>query len=189
VLCETKGQWLRREQCFSHYFLPNIPYFWDTRSTTARAHAIDPKGFQVSLICAGFEKALPEEYSCLHLEAGSMVWVREVELHLLSAPVMFARLAVPYSAITNVFQRIPYLGNHPLGGYLFRLGGITRKPFEIKCLQKGDRFYEKLTKFQENKPLELWARRSIFTYRGENLLLTEVFLPEYVRVFGGKDRS
>lgn len=185
MLSEIKSRWLLREQCFSQKCLTNIPYFWDSHSTTARARTIDPKGFQVNLISAAFKKALPDEYQCLSLDPASAVWVREVELDLLSTPVMFARLIVPYSAITDVFHRIPYLGNQPLGRYLFRLCGITRKPFETKRLKKGDRLYENITQSQENKPSELWARRSIFTYQEERLLLTEIFLPEYSRIFGG----
>lgn len=170
--------WQNHKRCTSI----DIPYFLSATSTTKRAHQIDPKGFEIHVRHAGFQKILPEEATCLKIDLRQIAWVREVHICLLSIPVMFARAVVPYPALENDFRRIQFLENSSLGHYLFHLPMIKRQPFEIKCFQEGDNLYDDLTACEDNKPNALWARRSVF-YLQYSLLLTEVFLPGYIQVF------
>lgn len=171
-------KWRNHKRCIPI----DIPYFLSATSTTERARRIDPKGFEIHLRHAGFERALPEEAICLKMDLRQIVWVREVNIYLLSIPVMFARAVVPYCALESQFRRIPFLENASLGAYLFDLPMIKRMPFEIKCFQEGDCLYDDLMAHEDSKPNALWARRSIFCLQS-SLLLTEVFLPGYMQVF------
>lgn len=146
---------------------------FDSRSTTQRAYAIDPKGFAVDVLTAGLGKPKLEECRALAMPSTSWAWVREVKLSVLSTPVMFARLIVPYPALEKTFRPIQYLGRRSLGHYLFKQHGIKREPFEFKRLKLDDWLYDRIVC---QKPSELFARRSIFRYQGSALLLTEVFL-------------
>lgn len=158
----------------------DIPYFLDGKSTTQRAFTVDPEGFEINLQNAGLKTAMPDECLSLGISRTAYTFVREVELRLLSTPVMFARLVVPYFALETVFRQIKHLGNQSLGRYLFKLSGIQREPFEINKLSAGEPLYECMMPPHSKKPAEVWARRSIFRYKKAPLLLTEVFLPEYM---------
>jgi len=165
----------------------DIPYFLNAKSTTLRAHLIDPKGFKINLLNARLEKAMPDEALSLGIALRSYTWIREVELSLLSTPVMFARLVVPYFALETTFQPIKHLGNRPLGRYLFKCFGIKREPFKIKKISVEEKLYTQIMQYREScfgktyqkKLPDLWARCSVFRYKKAPLLLTEVFLPQY----------
>lgn len=174
---KTSRQWSSQD-------LPiDIPYFLDTKSTTQRALAIDAKGFEIDLQKVGLGKAMNDECLSLKISPRSYVFIREVNLLLLATPVMFARLVVPYCAIETVFRPIKQLGQQSLGSFLFKLAGITREPFKINRLSVGEALYERVMQCHKTKPAQLWARRSIFRYKKASLLLTEVFLPEYSKIF------
>lgn len=175
--------WLS-QQCFPQSGPVDIPYFLDPQSTTDRALTIDPKGFEIYLMNNGFAKAMPEEYQCLGIDLQDIVWVREVELRLLARPVMLARAVISCAALEHSFNQIKYLGTQSLGYYLFRLPDIRRSPFEFKQLKQGNELYQRALPYQGQNPSDLWARRSVFSYQEEHLLLTEVFLPQYSQVFG-----
>lgn len=175
--------WIIQKRWSFHDIPTDIPYFLDTKSTTRRARIIDPKGFKVNLLHAGLQKPMEDECFCLGISPRSYAWIREVELNLLSIPVMFARLVVPYFALESAFRRIKYLASQPLGPYLFKLPGITREPFQIKKLRRGEWFYERSRPVE--KPAAIWARRSVFRYKASPLLLTEVFLPPYSHIMKG----
>lgn len=177
--------WLTRQQIFS--FSPNhIPYFWNTHSTSHRANSIDAKGFKVTLITNAYQKAYLEDYQRLEMDACQTIWIREVKLELLSAPVMYARLIAPYASIEKSFRRIPYLDTQPLGRYLFQIPNIIRQPYEVKLLKKEHPLYKKINCLINIDATDLWARRSIFLHNESKLLLTEVFLPQYLSVFNKK---
>ncbi len=128
----------------------DIPYFLNAKSTTLRAHLINPKGFKINLLNARLEKAMPDEALSLGIALRSYTWIREVELSLLSTPVMFARLVVPYFALETTFQPIKHLGNRPLGRYLFKCFGIKREPFKIKKISVEEKLYTQIMQYRES---------------------------------------
>lgn len=177
--------WIIRKRWSFQETPPDLPYFLDAKSTTRRARSIDPKGFTVNVLHAGLQKPMTDECLRLGISPRSYTWVREVELNLLSTPIMFARLIVPYFVVENAFRRIKYLGNQTLGAYLFKLSGITREPFDVKKIRRGDGLHERIMSHQNKKSAPLWARRSVFRYKALPLLLTEVFLPSYSHIMKG----
>lgn len=179
--------WLKHKRWSFQNIPQNIPYFLSAASTTARARNIDSQGFEIHLRHASFGKAAPEECECLGINLRDCVWIREVSIRLLSMPVMFARIIIPYPALEKSFRRIKHLDELSLGRYLFRLPEIKRGAFEIKLLQQGDFLFEKMVALKTYPAIsssdKLWARRSIFRKQQSTLLLTEVFLPKYSDVF------
>ena len=89
----------------------DIPYFLDAKSTTERAFMVDPEGFEIDVRNAGLKTAMPDECLSLGIARTAYTFVREVELRLLSTPVMLARLVVPYFALETVFRQIKQLGS------------------------------------------------------------------------------
>ena len=63
---------------------------------------------------------------------------------------------------------------------LFKDPTLQRSAFEIARLQRGDRWHAKAQHVIQDILPDLWARRSLFSLRGNSLLLTEIFLPDIV---------
>jgi hypothetical protein len=74
------------------------------------------------------------------------------------------------------------LGNRSLGTLLFTHPLVKRHPLYFKALQPHHPLYQSATAALDELPSRLWARRSLFTLRGAPLLVTEVFLPEILKL-------
>jgi chorismate--pyruvate lyase len=74
------------------------------------------------------------------------------------------------------------LGNRSLGTLLFTHPLVKRHSLHFKVLQPHHFLYRSATASLNEPPARLWARRSLFTLRGAPLLVTEVFLPEILKL-------
>lgn len=116
-----------------------------------------------------------DESERLGIRRGRLAWVREVVLHADGRPVVFARSVLPAGSLRGAWRFFAKVGGRPLGAALFADPRIRR----------GTLAYRRL---DMRHPLRraagdaLWARRSLFLRRGKALLVTEVFLPEILRL-------
>ena len=74
------------------------------------------------------------------------------------------------------------LGNRPLGAFLFADPGMQRGPVELACIRKGQAMFSEASLGLNQKPAEVWGRRSVFRVGGKPLLVAELFLPAVERV-------
>jgi chorismate--pyruvate lyase len=74
------------------------------------------------------------------------------------------------------------LGNRSLGSLLFTHPLVIRRPLHFKALRAHNPLYRSATQNLEGASDPLWARRSLFTLQGAPLLVTEVFLPEILKL-------
>jgi len=65
---------------------------------------------------------------------------------------------------------------------LFAHPQVERKPLHYKALRGTHILYQRVAVALNNPPGRLWARRSLFYLHGAPLLVTEVFLPEILRL-------
>ena len=122
--------------------------------------------FQVQVLKQG--KTLPTVDEALKLKIQTRQWayVREVILLCGEEPVVYAKTIIPLSTLTGKQRQLAFLGNRPLGAYLFAQANLHRDPIEISQLS--------------HKQQRLWARRSAFYLENKPLLVYEVFLPKLI---------
>lgn len=122
-----------------------------------------------------------DERALLGLARGTLVSGREVLLVADGIPVVFARSLVLLRHRRGGWHRWQSLGCRPLGELLF----------DDPQIHRGGLHYRRF-KSEDGRQLmvaaglsgfgRLWGRRRLFSLGGKPLLLTELFLPEIVRL-------
>jgi chorismate--pyruvate lyase len=69
------------------------------------------------------------------------------------------------------------LGTRPLGAALFADPRVARQSLRFRQIRRGHELYAAACQRLNVTAAALWARRSVFVFRGSRLLVTEVFLP------------
>lgn len=142
--------------------------------------------FRVALVRQ--ELALPgrDEWAGLHLAHRDLAWVREVVLSSGATPMVFAHSVLPQRAVRGAWHLVAGLGTRPLGAILFSDPLIRRLPFAFRRIDARHALYHKAVRTAygdaAGAPRELWARRSEFRRGGKPILVTEIFLPEILKL-------
>ena len=109
-------------------------------------------------------------------------WVREVYLKTPNAPLVYARTAMPVQTFEQFKKDWETLGNKGIGDtLLYHQAHVKRSPFEFGLVRKQNQLYQDATKNTPHRPFCLWGRRSLFYWDGYPLLITELFLPDFIR--------
>lgn len=110
--------------------------------------------------------------------AGDDCWVREIVIHGGPEPWVFAQTLLDPSA-RAALGWLRKLGGRPLGDELFRHADMTRDDFAFQRLAAPGGPLRQQAANAANLPASAvpWARRSLIGVDGQNLQITEVFLP------------
>jgi chorismate lyase len=164
------------------------PWLEDAGSLTARIQHFCHGGLRVRVLSERWAYPAPDEAQALALRAGVLVRVREVLLTCRGVPLVYARTAMPLSSLTGRGRALLRLGTRPLGSVLFDRLSVERSPLLIRQLRAGDRLLARVQTVIAAPP-GLWARRSLLSFSGRRLLVTEVFLPELVGRLSDKEHA
>lgn len=149
--------------------------------------------FTVRILYEGFAYGYPSEMRELALTKRQYVWIRETQLFGDGKLWMFARTAIPNTTLTGGELRLKFLGEHPLGHFLFTHHNMQRGPFEFAKVTANHHFYapsvfiedEIINAFpqgglqQRENPQVVLGRRSMFYLNNKPVLLTEVFARDF----------
>jgi chorismate--pyruvate lyase len=171
-----------------HYRELNIPtgiadWLMDTSSLTARLQRLCPDRFEVRLLGQQRSRPDPSEAHALALRPGVEVITREVHLLCAGEPVVFARSVIPFKTLRGEHRRLAYLGERPLGAYLFAQPSLEREQVELACIRPSEQLYEIATDGIDPRGECVWGRRSLFRLGSKRLLVSEFFLPTLLRRF------
>lgn len=103
-------------------------------------------------------------------------WVREVALECDGVPVIFAHTTLAAGHRGRLGRWMARLGSRSLGSLLFAYPGFRRGQIEFLRLDARHPLYRRAASLVPVGPL-LWARRSCHHLDGQDVLVTEVFLP------------
>lgn len=168
-----------------HTFLPDIeanyaPWLRDCGSLTQRIQQRCTR-FAVRNVRSGLARIALDESALLGIAPKQLAYSREVFLYADDQPVVFAHSALAREHLRGAWLAVRTLGNKPLGALLFAHPLVERKPLYYKALRNTHPLFQSATALSE-PPNRLWARRSLFYLHGAPLLVTEVFLPEILRL-------
>jgi len=150
----------------------------DRGSLTSRLVKASEGAFQVRVVHQGWGRPLYSESQLLRTRRAEAALVREVELLGHGTPWVFARTLIPASSLRGGARRLANLGEKPLGAVLFSDPSMRRGPIQVARLQPRHPLFAAATSHLEEKPAELWGRRTLFYLAGKPLLVNEIFLPE-----------
>lgn len=160
---------------------PTLPpglrsWLTDTGSLTARIVARS-QHFGVEVLEQRRARPMSDERRLFRLGGGEQLRVREVILYADGQPVVYARSVVAERDLRLAWRVFRGIGSRPLGAALFADPRIQRQPLVSTALKRGDARYHRALAHVTAPTARLWARRSLFRFRGRDLLVTEVFLP------------
>lgn len=163
ILHPATPYWSGRLHRHSH----TLPHPWrswllNSASLTARLTALRPGEFRVQPLAQYYGQATVTERTELGLSTAQPVWVREVQLLLADAPVVYARTAIPLTTLTGAERELQRLGNKSLGSYLFRHPQFKRGPLYASRCAPNDLGLD-------------WTRRSIFYLGQKPVMVSEAF--------------
>jgi len=143
----------------------------DKGSLTARLQAKSTGHFRVQLLRQVWHTASLSEARLLGIAPRARVLVREVILRGNDQPWVFARSIFPQSSLQGSLRRMGKFDSRPLGAFLFSQAGMRRGPMQVSCFSLSTN-----TCADE----AVWGRRSVFYIDNKPLLVSEIFLPEFV---------
>jgi chorismate--pyruvate lyase len=129
-----------------------------------------------------YAKAQVDEAQLLGLPRRQHALLREVHLYSDGEPVVFAHSVLPCQSLRGEWLVLGHLGNKPLGAALFMNPKVTRTQLEFKKLSKHHALYRRAVRHLAIKPQSVWARRSIFRLGRSAIMVTEVFLPQILKL-------
>ena len=174
---KSKQRWYQRHQLFNQSIQPSLmPWLFDASSLTARLIEICGKDFSVQVLSQQWQKLNTEEASAMSLKNDCSALVRQVLLCCADTPLVYARTVIPSTTIQGAQRRYANMGNRPLGAMLFADRTMQREGVQVAQL---------LTSHEANKFMHsgepVWGRRSVFRVAGKPLLVSEYFLPEFLK--------
>ena len=144
-----------------------------TRAIVARC----PRRFAVHLVRQGAGAAMPGEAALLAAGRRRTALVREVRLHCGREVWVFARTVMPLGSRHGPASALTRLGQRPLGEVLFSDPTTRRLRVEVARITPRHRLFDAATAHLRRAPKVVWGRRTLFEYRGERILVNELFLP------------
>ena len=156
-----------------------LPWLRDTGSLTQRIRQRCGL-FSVRNVKSGLAPIAHDESGLL--KSAPQAWSREVFLCADDQPVVFAHSTCDTRHLHGAWTAVRELGNQPLGVLLFSHPLVSRQPLHYKALSVQHPLYRRATAGLTDPPNRLWARRSLFYLRNAPLLVTEVFLPEILKL-------
>ncbi|MFA5529796.1 MAG: chorismate lyase [Thiohalomonadaceae bacterium] len=146
-----------------------MPWLTDDSSLTQRLVERCGSDFRVELIVQRRARPMPGEARSLGLGNGAHALVREVYLCCGSERWIYARTVIPDATANGRYRRLRRMGEQPIGAFLFAQPRLVRGPLEIAEASPG------------GPAAGSWGRRSVFRLDGRPLLVTEYFLPAFMR--------
>lgn len=172
-----RSNWRPRIAGRQRFLQSPVLYSWLTEKGSLTARCVRScQRFSVRLTGFGKGRALADEAIDGGCE-GALAWVREVVLVCDERPVIFAHTTLAAAGNGRLTRWMARLGTRSLGSLLFAYPGFVRGQIEFLRLDTRHPLYRRAATLC-SPPQYLWARRSLHRLGGQQVLVTEVFLPD-----------
>lgn len=148
----------------------------DPGSLTARLVAKSEGRFEVEVVRQVIGRPSLHECQALGLHPSQLALIREVILKGNNQPWVFARSLLPLSSLTGELRHLRKQANRPLGAFLFSQPHLHRSPIVLAAIRPAHAYVPA----HLMGAAVLWGRRSVFSLNAKPLLVSEVFLPDFV---------
>lgn len=118
-----------------------------------------------------------DEAALLGIVPSTLVQVREVALCCDGRVLVFAHTVLPCRPRGPLQRWLARLGARSLGLLLFSHPGFARGEMTFRCIDRRHPLFAPAAAVLGMDQQRFWARRSIFGFAGQRVLVTEVFAP------------
>lgn len=123
-------------------------------------------------------QASADEARLLNIPPRQRVLMRQVQLLCGGYVYVYARSLIPLKTLTGKHRRLGYLGEKPLGAYLFANPTLQRSHQQIARITRKDALFDIACAGSRLECDQIWGRRSLFKIDQKPLLVSEYFLPD-----------
>lgn len=170
--------WFLPSQTLKHQLDADVlSWLTDEGSLTRRLKAYCPQQFSVAVLGMEWVRPDPSEARLLDIPATQKVLLRQVHLKCGETLCVYARSVIPLQTLQGKHRRLKFLGDKPLGEYLFASPRLKRSRIEWSQLRPGSQLYNIAMPVQSEEKDSIWGRRSLFCIDKAPLLVSEFFLP------------
>lgn len=163
---------------------PLQDWLFDPSSMSVKLRALNNNTLTVKVLTQRWLSPYVDEAKLLGITPRRVALVREVVLYGNEQPYVYGRSVFPAQTISGRRGCLGYkLGQGSLGDLLFTDPTIMRSEFEIAQLPSKHEQYPAINDFFNSDMTTTWGRRSLFFYRQQPLLVTEIFLPALHALF------
>ena len=155
-----------------------LSWLLDQGSLTRRLMNRCPGQFSVHVLKQVWVKVEIDEARLLGIKPGQRVLSRQVQLCCGDRVVVYARSIIPLKTLKGRHRRLLFIGNRPLGAYLFANPGLKRRHQQFSSISPRDALFHVALSASDSKCDQIWGRRSMFVIDQKPLLVSEFFLPE-----------
>ncbi|MGL6039587.1 MAG: chorismate--pyruvate lyase family protein [Deefgea sp.] len=155
------------------------PWLSERGSLTQRLVANFPV-FSVQVLQQGWACPHQDEFTVMQLHGKKSVATREVLLCSNGVPLVFAHSITTPMGLRGGFHLFGRSGSRPLGALLFADPTIRRSHLSWRKLNRRHPLWQKAVAAAGPQAATLWARRSVFYSGNDQLLVTEVFLTDFL---------
>ncbi len=170
--------WFEPSQALKNQIDSNIlSWLMDEGSLTHRLKQYCPQKFSVKVLGETWVRPDKSEAKLLGVSPLQKVLLRQVHLMCDDQICVYARSIIPLQTLTGKHRRLKFLGNKPLGEYLFASSGLERSIVEWSRLEIGTVLHRIALGESKKGKQPVWGRRSLFKIDKKPLLVSEFFLP------------
>lgn len=149
----------------------------DRDSLTRQVKRACTSNFRVKVLQQSWRRAGRHEVGLLGISPGDPVIAREVQLLCGDTPWVFARSLIPRAALQGHYAVLGQMGDRPLGEKLFADPIMVRGDVQFTSLPRGSLRYQHALQGVDERPAQIFGRRSLFTGARAPVLVMEFFLP------------
>lgn len=158
--------WITEKQLYRYHIAPVIRDWLLYSGSMTRRLKKQCSDFKIKVLSSKRYALSPSEAKKLRVPLRSWGWLREVYIYCDNEPWIYGRTVIPYQSLEGQLRRVKLLKTTPLGNLLFTIRDKKRSSFDIGTVCSP----------HSNSKLS-YARRSVFTFGNDNVLLMEIFLP------------
>ena len=147
-------------------------------SMTLAMRELTDNQLTIRVLSSGMQTINEQEAHLLGIDSDAEVYTREVLMQHEGESLLYGRSIFPATLSEQAMRTIKGLGDEPLGEVLFEANKQPRLSMQYAMVDSAMYLYQSLAKhLPQTDPL--YARRSLFCYHDELVLVQEIFLTEH----------
>ncbi|MDD5578420.1 MAG: chorismate lyase [Methylobacter sp.] len=162
--------------------LPESVQSWtyEPGSLTKRLRSYYGSSIAVKILFHQWRTPFLSERRLLKLPENKFSLIREVLLHADGKPLIMARTIIPPKTIKVARNNLSHLGNRPLGEVIFSYPKLERMEMDVTLIHQPTWTQAAIDEAKIHQPV--WGRRTVYSIRHGQMLVSEFFLPEVLEI-------
>lgn len=181
-LFNREPHWLENRPGTRHT-LPESVQSWayEPGSLTQRLRDYYGDAIGVKILLQQWNTPFLSERRQLKLHENKYSLIREVLLHADGKPLILARTIIPEKTIKVAKSNLAHLGSRPLGEVIFSYPKLERIEMDVTLINPPT--WTQPAKAEAHIDQAIWGRRTVYAIAHRQMLVSEFFLPEVLKVF------